>query len=439
MHLNLINTEKVSNAFRKHFSLRMFFFFVLLSLVWSIRFPFVFRKIYAEDGAFFLADALSFRFPMDLLQPASGYSLLIQRIGGRFVSLFPLEFAPIVCGLFSALCLSFLAAGIFHYNNFATQDFLPRFTLSLCFIFLPLTSYSALGNVANLYIFFMAASAVFLYFNENTNAEIFYKSLIFFIAALSLPLTIFLLPILVHRSFLEKKTTGRWRIQKSDIALLAGLFSQFIFIMITSLGDRLPHSPNSLLKVVYLYFDRGIGISTVPKWGFVSGASGNISYEGSIDFLSSPSIRLLVVFVVLVVLLLIYLKSRAGFSSGIRSQLLFIPLLGFTYSLLVGLFFNPEPRYMIFTSFLTFWTIIVLFESQMNRKLRATSSSYLIMVLVLGLTASAHRSQGPDWKPELLKARKACSQINSIGDVKIRTLPIDALWEVTISCKNLGD
>jgi hypothetical protein len=149
--------SKLGSAFSKYFWLRMPIFLSLLLIVWGIKFPFVFTKMYAEDGALFLSDALKFNFPYDLFEPAAGYSTLIMRLGGRFVSLFPLVDAAMAGAIFSAICLSVLAAGIFQFNNFSTRNFWGRLLLSLSFLFLPLASFSAVGNIANLYIFFIKA------------------------------------------------------------------------------------------------------------------------------------------------------------------------------------------------------------------------------------------------------------------------------------------
>lgn len=429
--------SKYISVFRKYFWLRVLVFLGILLSVWSIRFPFIFRKIYAEDGALFLADALKYNFPTDFFEPAAGYSTVIMRIGGRFVSIFPLENAAIMGGVFTAICLSILAAGLFQYNNFIGQNFWGRFTLSLSFIFLPLASFSAVGNIANLYIYFMAASAVFLYYHEKTLGEALYKCLILFIAALSLPLTVFLLPIMMHRIYLDKKASGYWKILKSDCVFVIGVILQFMFIAITSFGERAPHSPQSLFKVIYLYLERGIGISTIPKWGFVSGTSGDIQYENSVFLLHSSQVRLVLVLVVLAILALVFYRNRFGISRVIRGQLWFIMLLGLIYSVLVGLFFNPEPRYMIFTSFLTCWLFLLLMESQGNVRVRNISTTFLIIVLALGLTASIHRSQGPEWKPELAKARQTCMTFRDIPQVQIRTLPMNADWKIVIPCKKL--
>jgi hypothetical protein len=424
-------------AFNKHYWLRMFFFLGLLLSIWSIRFPFIFRKMYAEDGALFLADALKYKFPTDLIEPAAGYSTLIMRIGGRFVSIFPLEFAAIMSGTFTAICLSLLAAGLFKYNNFKSDNFWGRFTLALSFLLLPLASFSAIGNIANLYVYFMTASAVFLYYHEKTKSETVYKSLVLFIAALSLPLTIFLLPIMIHRIYLDKKAIGSLKILRSDVVFVIGLISQFVFIAITSFGERVPNAPQSIFKVVYLYFDRGVGISTIPKWGFISNTNGVIQYENSIEILQSLQVRMVIALAVLAFLAFTFYRNVSKIPREVRSQLGFITTLGFMYSMLIGLFFNSEPRYMLLTSFLTCWAILLLLDSQGNSKLRFILTNYLIVVFVFGLTASTHRSQGPEWRSELLMARQICAYSENLENIKIRTLPLDKTWNVEIPCKNL--
>ena len=410
---------------------------MLIILVWLIRFPFIFRKLYAEDGTLLLHDALVNPFPKEFFQPASGYSLLIQRIGGRFISIFPLEYAPITSAIFAALCLSFLAAGLYEFNNFLTRSFWPRFTLALCFIFLPLSSFAAVGNSANLYVYFMTASAVFIYYKEEKKSEVIFKCFVLGIAALSLPLSVFLIPLIIHRSIIAKKITNRWRIQKSDGVFVISLLLHMIFIAVTSLGERTPHSPQSLFKVVYLYLERGLGISIVPMWGFVSGTSGSPSYENTPGLLNSLATRMVVLIFIIAFLGAIYNRGRKVFPVNLRHQFWFILMLGFGYSIIVGLFFNPEPRYMIFTSFLTYWVVLLLLESQTSFILKVGLNSYLIVVLILGLTASGHRSNGPEWRPELAKARQECSILTPEQEVRIRILPIVPQWEMVLSCKIL--
>lgn len=428
---------QVVALFGQNFSFRAVVFLSILLIFWKTRFPFVFNKIYGEDGALFLVDALKFRFPLDLFEPAAGYSTLIMRIGGRIASVFPIENAALVSGVFTAFCLSFLAAGLFQYNNFRSQNFWIRLTLSMSFIFLPLASFSAVGNIANLYVYFMSASAVFLYYHEKTKWEAFFKSLVLFIAALSLPLTIFLVPILLHRIYLENKEHGYWGILKSDCVFLGGLIFQFVFIILTSLGDRVPNPPQSLFKVVYLYLERGIGISLIPRWGFVSETAGKIGYENSAPWLHSTNTRLVIVLSVIALFAVAFYRNRFKISRASLEQIFFLVFLGLSYSLLIGLFFNPEPRYMIFASFLTFWATLLLLESQENSKLRLFACLYILLVIFVGLTASNHRSQGPDWRTSIEEARQFCLNSSEVQDVQIRTLPVDSIWEMVIPCEKL--
>jgi len=394
--------------------------------------------LYAEDGTVLLRDALLTNFPKEFFQPITGYSLLIQRIAGRFISIFPLEISPAASAIFAALCLSVLAAGIFKFSNFRSESFWPRFLLSVCFIFLPLASFSAVGNSANLYVYFMTASAVFIYHKEESKREIFYKSCILTIAALSLPLTIFLIPMIIHRSFLERKETNRWRIQKSEKFFIVALLLHFIFIALTSLGERTPHSPQSFFKVFYLYLERGIGISIIPMWGFVSGTKDSPVYENTPSFLSHLPVRVIVLSIAIAVLGTIYSQRSKFIDKDVHKFFWFIIGLGFCYSIILGLFFNVEPRYMIFTSFLTYWGILLLVEDQGDRLLKIFLKSYLILVLILGLTASVHRSSGPDWLTELQKAKYACLALSPNDEVKIRILPISRPFNLVLPCRVLG-
>jgi hypothetical protein len=428
---------KFHAVFYKYFVLRFIFFLTLLLSIWIVRFPFIFKKIYGEDGALFISDALSNEFPLDLFKPAAGYSTLIMRLGGRFVSLFPLELSAIMCGLFSAFCLSLLAAGVLKYNNLSTQRFLPRLTLSLCFLFLPLASFSAIGNITNLYIYFMIASAVFLYYNEVSKSEAVFKSFVLFIAALSLPLVIFLIPILIHRNINHKKTIGGIRILKSELVFILGVLFQLAFIYFKAFGERIPNNPQSLFKVAYLFVERGIGTSLVPAWGFVSGNSEVFRYENAFFLWDSVATRLLTLFALAAMILLLFRNYKNHLSNTRNEQVFLLSLLSIIYSLLVGLFFNPEPRYMMFTSFLTCWIIILIFESRQNKKIDTSINFYLIFVLVLGLTASSHRSEGLEWKNELAKAEKKCIQMSPSDTIKIQTSPASAFWVFELSCKQL--
>lgn len=429
--------------FKFHTSIQrsvLFRFTVILScllFVWKIRFPFIFSKIYAEDGALFLHDALELKFPTDFLTPAAGYSTLIMRIGGQFVSFFPLTLSAVMCGLFAAFNLAILSALIFKYNNLKNDSSWSRYFLVFTFLFLPLSSYSAIGNITNLYIYWMIASGVLLSCRDSSNKALFYKSVVFLIATLSLPLTFFLLPIMLFRIISQKKVTGYSKFYFSDICFLLGCFLQTLFILMFSFGERYPQSPQPFLKTFYLYLDRGIGSSIIPMWGFVSAENTQINYENSFFAFESLYVRFLIVAIIMCIIIFLFYQYKSLIPMIIKQEILLLTVLGFIYSILIGSFFNPEPRYMLFTSFLTFWVLIMIFDFQKKHMTKIIFSGIIGFVLILGLNSSEHRSAGPEWLPVLLEAKVICEKKDLNYEVKLTTIPINANWEVKLSCRNL--
>ena len=133
--------------------------FLLLFSVWSTFFPTLMKKLYAEDGAVFLSDTYKYHFPLEFFEPVGGYSVLIMRIGGRFLRLFSLENAPLASTLFCAICLSILGALIFEYLEWSIESELMRFYVVLGFLFIPIANFSSVGSICNLYFYFKIGRA----------------------------------------------------------------------------------------------------------------------------------------------------------------------------------------------------------------------------------------------------------------------------------------
>ena len=216
-----------------------------------------------------------------------------------------------------------------------------------------------------------------------------------------------------------------------------GVLFKLAFIYFKAFGERIPNNPQSIFKVAYLFVERGIGTSLVPAWGFVSGNSEVFRYENAFFLWDSVATRLLTIFVLAATILLLFRNYKIHLFNARNEQIFLLSLLSIVYSLLIGLFFNPEPRYMMFTSFLTCWIIILIFESRQNNKIDTSINLYLIFVLVLGLTASSHRSEGLEWRSELAKAEKKCIKMRPSDTIKIQTSPASAFWVFELSCKKL--
>lgn len=420
------------------FFLQWLSFSLLVLGTWYIRFPFIFKKIYAEDGNYLLMDALEKKNFSEFLDLAPGYSILIQRIGAKFISNFPLDSVPIAVAVFSSFSLGYLAVGIFRLNNLPTQKFLGRLILTLGFLFLPLSAFSCVGNIANLYIYFMLASTILLLNRGTSKIGEFYKISVYLIAVFSLPLCIFLVPIIISNCHQAYRLTKIWKPTRTEIIFVFALTLHFIFILLFSTVSRSPRHMQSIDKVGYLYLDRAIGSSLIPNWGFVSGSSSAIKVENSMFFTSGIS-RLLISIAVFTLLVTLYLRFRKTLRSRDNYFIQTFFLLGLIYSTLIGTFYNLEPRYMMFPAFITFWLTVYLFDvvTHKSRFINHSLHIFLLFVLISGLNASSHRSTGPEWRAELIKAREQCRESSTNQIVKIRTLPLSPKTIYVTTCNSL--
>ena len=399
-------------------------------------FPTVFRKLYAEDGALYLVDTYKFKFFGEFLQPAAGYSTLIMRIGARFMRLLPLDYAPLLAATFAAICLAFLAAVVFEYSDNLVKKSGYRILLSGAMMFLPIASYAAVGNICNLYFFFMAAGAVLIYSEEIGRKRPFIKGITLSIAALSIPVCIFLLPLLVDRIYTDYVRSRKIVVKMSDWAWIVSMFAQFVFIVVTSLGEREPHSPQSPVKVFFLFLDRAVGSSLVPGWGFVSGSKAAPVFENSI-FPHSLALRAMISGIVFIAVVALIWKTWSFGHSLLNHKRIVIFSLVVVYSAAIGLFFNPEPRYMVFPSFCFIWLTISTLSSITDRNSQRFVYLVGILLFLFSLRPSAQLSTGPNWETSLSDARTKCLVMADTAMVQIRTLPISTDWHVTLPCGKL--
>jgi hypothetical protein len=221
------------------FFLQWVSFSLLVLGIWYIRYPFIFKKVYAEDGNYLLMDALEKKNFAEFLDLAPGYSILIQRLGAKFISNFPLDSIPLAIAGFSSFTLGYLAVGIFRINNLPTQRILGRLTLALGFLFLPISAFSAVGNITNLYVYFMLASAVLLVARESSKLGECYKLSVYLIAVFSLPLCIFLVPIIISNCYRSHRSTKTWKPTITERLFILGLTLHFVFILLFSAGTSI--------------------------------------------------------------------------------------------------------------------------------------------------------------------------------------------------------
>lgn len=425
--------SSVYERYCTHFSFRLALNFVVLILVWLVAFPTVFRKLYAEDGALYMAQTFQYKFFGEFLQPAGGYSTLVMRIGARFMRLAPLDYAPLMAATFSALCLAFLAAAVFDYSGSMVKKTGFRILLSFTLMILPLASYAAVGNICNLYFFVMAAGAILIYAEPIEKERSLIKATILMVAALSVPVCVLLLPLLIDRIRRDYMSTRRVIIRNTDWIWIVSMLLQFLFIVLVSLGQRTPHSPQSALKVFYLFLDRAIGSSIVPGWGFISGSMSAPGFENTI-YPHSLAFRAAVSFAVLIGLLMLMWKIKGANSASANYKIRFVFVYLIGYSFLIGLFFNPEPRYMVFPSFCLIWVTLSALSVTTSRNLHRLVYVTGFLLMILACRPSAQLSVGPNWQDSLAKSRLACASKSDSEIIRIETLPVEGAWHVSLPC-----
>lgn len=424
------------------FWVRMFSIYMLLIFTWSIRFPTVFRKLYAEDGAVFLQETFDSAFPQEFFSSNVGYLITVMRIGGRFMSLFPLDLMPLGAALFSAVSMSFLGAVVYQCTSWMIETKFARATFTYLFCNLPLASFSAVGNIANTYMYWFMASVIVVFSRETHSFQRWTHSICNLLASLSNPLTILLLPFLVAlRIVPDSISSKKTKFSLSDKYFFVGTTIQILYIIFFANRTRKPTFPNSLSESAYLILDRVFGTSLVPLWGHVSGSAVNPEFENT-PFASGlwlrATISVVSILIILVLALMVFhqIKNTDVISWRFRWGLLATFSIGYTVG--ITLLFGAEPRYLLASSCLLL-LFVLSFISYLPIKVGIIGLSYFFIVAITGLTPSAHLSEGKIWSKELALASNACQKpyLSQSERVRIETIPKGKDWGVMIPCKEI--
>jgi len=408
----------------------------LVSLLLYIKIPIAFTKVYAEDGLS-LQTALEKNFPDDFLLPYAGYFDIVWRSGGRVAAFFRLQNAAQSIFFFNTLALTWITLTVYHTSSEHIRNRSSRAILALSLIFIPIANFESVANTTNLHFFFMAACLPIFLRNFTKQIGEYRFSFFVLISTLSTPLMLFYLPLIMYLRFINTKLKWYSRLKPTEFAFLIGLFLQFTFILTRAFGERTSSGAKSVSKAVYLYLDRVVGSTFIPWWGDVSKST-----ESPVPNILPTSIylvsRALLALGLLLFCAVCFLKSGKK-SQGITALIVGVFLSGALYWLVVGVLFNPEPRYAIFPSFslilLIFYFHGNLYKSK-NLKLHERVIIVLVSLTWIGSwSPSAHRTEGPNWATEFVKAQAKCS--TGIDKVQIPIIPENLDWNVVIDCNKI--
>ncbi len=410
---------------------------ILISGLLYLKIPTAFTKIYAEDGAISLQDALGKSFPHDFLAPYAGYLDVIGRSAGRVVSVFPLESAAHVFFFFNTFMLTWIALTVFRASSEIIPNKLSRSILSLSLILLPIASFESLANTTNLHFFFMSACFPIFLRKNSSRYDAYLFSFFILVATLSTPLMIFYFPLIAYMRWSSNNSKRFAKPSLIEFAWLTGMLLQVVFILTRAFGDRTTTGVHSITKTGFLYLDRVVGSSFIPGWGNVSDSTPSIAPS---LFPAKVYLALRAVFALaLLVLFILYILRATTRNSPARFLAASVLLTGFFYWFVVGVLFNPEPRYAIFPSF---GLLVVLFymhsasSESMSFKLYQRVIILLIFLTWMGSwSPSTLRVNGPTWAAEYKKAQATC--LTGAREVQIPIIPTNLDWNVVIDCKKV--
>ncbi len=406
---------------------------VSISILLYLKIPSAFTKIYAEDGALSLQQALTSHFPHDFFVPYAGYLDVLARTAGRVATSFPLASAAHIFFLYNSLMLTWICWVVFRASEGHIASRFVRGFLALSLILIPIGNFESIANTTNLHFFFMSACLPIFLVRNPTKFDTYVFSFFVLVSALSTPLMVFYLPLIAYLRMTDSKTNRLRNFKLFDYAWLVGMACQALFIAIRALGERTANGISTVTKTGFLYLDRVFGSSFFPWWGGVSDSTPSIlpQYFSAKIYLLLRGLFALVFLVVLIILMYKWFKRNPS----LKRTAITVFSTGIIYWFIVGILFNPEPRYAIFPSF---GLILILLYTQSEKVASSpTLRSSLIFVLIVltwigSWSPSTLRTQGPVWSVEYQKAVKKCAE--NASTVNIPIIPINKDWHVTIDC-----
>jgi hypothetical protein len=399
----------------------------------------IYDTIWAEDGDFFLADAL--RDPVtSLLRPLSGYLQLPPRIFGLVVSVVPLEWAAVVFSGGSALVVSLLSTYVFFASRGLLSTWWSRATIAGTLVLLPAAAHESLANAANLQYYLIFACFWALVYVPKTRWGTGASFGVALAAAMNSTITVLLAPLAGYRFWKERDQRAR----AVSVAFFAGLAVQVVFVFRATVLMTDPTlvrypvqwaaSDPSILPGLY-----GLRVAAALLVGdrFLDEAWGTLGWQ-----LAAAGI-LAVLAVIGYGLVRSERRGRLWISVAFGySVLCFVmPVMarGTEHLAPIGneLVFSGNRYVLAPMWFLITALALALFDGRHNKWVRGALAFplFLALLVVFNFRVTTLRSAGPRWSAELAAARERCA-VGSPAPVEIPITPViePAGWTVTTSC-----
>lgn len=179
--------------------------------------------LWGEDGARFMVDAVRFPALGNLVTPYDGYLHTVPRLVAQVVALLPIEWTAAAFAIAAAMLRALVALIAFAGSQTYIKSAPLRFALAALVIVLPAGNSEPLNNIANLHWFLLYGAFWALLWRNAPRVPV---ALFVFLAAVSSPLALILVPIALVRLFLPRKEV--------PITFLAGLAVQSTAMLLTT-------------------------------------------------------------------------------------------------------------------------------------------------------------------------------------------------------------
>lgn len=409
-------------------------FLIITGVYLTVTVPNFFTSIYAEDGARYLQDALDTGGINNLFKTLAGFADVPARIIAAIASISPPEMYPVSLGVLIILVITLCEIVVFD----SVLPMLKNRTLAYLFasflLVLPIARFESIGNVTNLHFYFFTSSTFILLNFLFTSKISIFQGIFILLASLSVPLTLFLFVFLFCKGNPRKYFSLDLKslLINPFIILAVGSFTNILISWGDTL-DRAPKSLNSVLKVVYLYLDRIVGSTFIPLWGRVYSDKDAVGVSNSI--FNSIGFRLIAAILIFILLLLFSLKL----SKDSRDFALFLLGSSVLFGALLGFFFNLEPRYCIFPSYLLAFVFFYLISLQKKWLFEPVLLVYLLLLTINASNDIASRQNSSDWTSQVAIARAECRNERNQTSIRIRIAPFrpDAYWSIRLPCSRI--
>ena len=188
--------------------------------------------LWAEDGARFLVDAVTLPAWSNLVEPYGGYLHALPRLVAELVALLPLEQAAAGFAVAAAALRAVVALITFAASRAYLRSAPLRFALAALVVVLPAGNSEPLNNMANLHWFLLLGVFWALLWRDAPRVPV---ALFVFLAALSSPLGLVLVPLALLRLALPRREV--------PLAFLVGVVAQGVVMLF---AERTPYSQDAV-------------------------------------------------------------------------------------------------------------------------------------------------------------------------------------------------